>query len=132
MARMPGGWLRMIQQAWAAALAVGVAGAVPAQEETQEATAVASLFHEAAEKIQTTAYRTESRAVICTKALHGIVALLGESARGYDRDLSTMQDDAAEAELVRSLQKIAATPGERYGLRELAERAIQAWCKQHD
>src|SRR4051812_47322881 len=129
MAHMPGGWLRMTQQALIVVLVLASQGATFAQEAAQDASAVAALLHEAAEKIQTTAYRTESRAVIFTKALHGLVALLGESARSYDRDLSAMQDDAAEAELVRTLQKVAATPGERYGLRELAERSIQAWCR---
>src|SRR5436189_185385 len=83
-------------------------------------------------QIQATAFRTESRAVICTKALRGLIAELGESAKSFDRDLSTLQDDAAEAEFVRILQSLSVTPGQRYGLRELAERAIQTWCKQHD
>src|SRR5687767_9857472 len=132
MVLMPGGWLRATQQALGAALAFGFASGFLAQENGQDAASVAALLHEAADRIHATAYRTEPRAVICTKALRGLVAQLGESARVHDRDLSTMQDDAAEAELVRILQKIAATPGQRFGLRELAERAIQAWCKQHD
>jgi carboxyl-terminal processing protease len=115
-------------------LALGVVLAIPAsaQAPAQDAASVAALLHEAAEKIQTTAFRSESRAVICTKALRGLIAELGESAKSFDRDLSTLQDDAAEAEFVRILQNLAGTPGQRYGLRELAERSLQAWCKQHD
>jgi carboxyl-terminal processing protease len=104
----------------------------PAQDQGQDSASVAALVHEAAKNIQTTAYRTESRAVICTKALRGLIAQLGDSAKSFDRDLGGMPDDAAEAEFVRILQTMASTPGQRYGLRELAERAIQAWCKQHD
>ena len=129
---MPGGWLRIARQAPGAVLAFGIMACAWAQEPGQDAASVSAVLHEAVEKINATAFRTESRAVICTKALRGLVAQLGESARPHDRDLSTLQDDAAEAELIRILQVIAATPGQRYGLRELAERSIQSWCKQHD
>jgi carboxyl-terminal processing protease len=90
------------------------------------------LLHEAIEKIHLNAYRTQPRAAICAQALRALVAQLGENAKSHERDLSSLQDDAAEAEFVRILLAIAATPGQRYGLRELAERALQAWCKQHD
>lgn len=98
----------------------------------QDSEAVLSLVHEAVEVLHTQAYRTEPRAVICTKALRGLIAQLGENARSADRDLSTMLDDAAEAEFVRLLEGLASAPGQRMSLRELAERAIQAWCRQHD
>ncbi len=133
MAHGPGGWHRPKLPAWGALLALVIPGTLlPAQDESPDASAVATLIHEAAEKIQTTAYRTEPRAVICSKALSELVSQLGESAKPFARDLSAMPDDAAEAELVRILQQLATTPGQRFGLRELAERAIQAWCKQHD
>lgn len=124
----------MTRHALIAVLALGLAtGTSPTlAQDGQEAESITALIHEAVGKIQTTAFRTEPRAVICTKALRGLIAQLGPNAQAHDRDLSTLQDDAAEAELVRILQAIAATPGQRFGLRELAERAIQAWCKQHD
>lgn len=132
MARMPAGWRRTALLALGVLLAPGGADRAHAQDQGQDVAAVAALVHEAAEQIQRTAYRTETRAVICAKALRGLIEQLGESAKSFDKDLSGMPDDAAEAEFVQILQKLAATPGQRYGLRELAERAIQAWCKQHD
>lgn len=131
MAIMRGGWSGMARHTSRFLLVLGCAGGVAAQD-GQDAASVSALLHEAIEKIHVTAYRTEPRAVICTKALRGLIAQLGEGARVHERDLSTMLDDAAEAELVRTLQSIAEAPGQRLGLRELAERAIQAWCRQHD
>ena len=149
----PGGRFRGTRHAFHVALALGVlfigpggasqhlsaqAPGVPltapdtSSSDPSEAAPIAALLHEAVEKIHATAYRTETRAVICTKALHALLAQLGPSVQSFDRDLTMLQDDAAEAELIRILQGVAATPGQRFGLRELAERAIQAWCKQHD
>lgn len=93
---------------------------------------ITSLVREVTDHITKSAYKTEPKAVIYTKALKGLVAKLGESARGQEKDLSTMIDDAAEAEFIRVLQAIASTPGQRLTLRELAERALQAYCRQHD
>jgi carboxyl-terminal processing protease len=132
MACMPGGRLRIAPVALLAMLALHVPNRTFAKEDGQDAASVATLLHEATTKIHDTAYRTESRAVICTKALRGLIQQLGENAKSFDRDLGTLQDDAAEAEFVKILQSMAAMPGQRYGLRELAERSIQAWCKQHD
>jgi carboxyl-terminal processing protease len=131
MARLPGGWQCLARLALGAVLMCSLPARARAQDDP-EVTAVTALVREAAGKIQSVAYRTESRAVICTKALRGLIAQLGENAKAFDRDLSNMQDDAAEAEFVRILQTMAGTPGQRFGLRELAERGIQAWCKQHD
>lgn len=93
---------------------------------------ITSLVREAVEFIATAAYRNEPRPVIYTKALQGLIAQLGESAKSQERDLTTMIDGAAEAEFMTILQTIAASPGQRLGLRELAERALQAYCRQHD
>src|SRR5687767_10264479 len=122
MAPMPGGGSRSTLRVGRAVLAfvLGIVVSAPAQDAAQDAEAVNALVHEAVEQIHRNAYRTEPRAVICTKALHALIAQLGESAKKHDRDLATLQDDAAEAELVRILQTIAATPGQRFGLRELA------------
>lgn len=148
----PGSQLRKAQKAFFAVLTVGLIfgsadsgsnliaqapgpgpGFNPGSGSDQPDTAsVAALLHEAVEKIQTTAYRTETRATICTKALRALITQLGPAVQSFDRDLTPLQDDAAEAELIRILQNISTTPGQRFGLRELAERAIQAWCKQHD
>lgn len=136
MALTPGGWFPMARHALMAALALGLSLSIGASrisaQDAQEVESINALIHEAVGKIHETAFRTEPRAVICSKALHGLLTQLGPNAQSHDRDLSTLQDDAAEAELVRILQAIAATPGQRFGLRELAERAIQAWCRQHD
>jgi carboxyl-terminal processing protease len=43
-----------------------------------------------------------------------------------------MLDEAAEAEFIRILQAVASAPGQRLTLRELAERALQTYCRQHD
>ncbi len=125
---------QLLAQAPGAGVTPGSGGGFgPAPSGDQPDTAsIAALLHEAVDKIQTTAYRTETRATICTKALRALLTQLGPTAQSFDRDLTSMQDDAAEAELVRILQAIASTPGMRFGLRELTERAIQAWCKQHD
>lgn len=127
-----GGWRRPTLRVCTALLALRLAAGLWAEEQGQDPASVAALFHEAVEKIQTTAYRTESRAVISTKALAGLVAQLGPNAKSFERDLSALQDDAAESEFMRILREMSSMPGQRYGLRELAERAIQAWCKQHD
>jgi carboxyl-terminal processing protease len=132
MACMPRGCSRIARHARIAVLALGLVGGAFAQEGAQDAASITALVHEAVEKIHQNAYRTQPRAVICTQALRALIAQLGENAKVHDRDLSNLQDDAAESQLVGILQAIAATPGQRFGLRELAERALQAWCKQHD
>lgn len=93
---------------------------------------ITSLLREVTDYVTKSAYKTEPKAIIYTKALKGLVAQLGDSAKSQEKDLSAMIDDAAEAEFVRILQAIASTPGQRLSLRELAERALQAYCKQHD
>jgi carboxyl-terminal processing protease len=93
---------------------------------------ITSLVKEVTDHVTKSAYKTEPKAIIYTKALKGLVTQLGESARSQEKDLSTMIDDAAEAEFIRILQAIASTPGQRLSLRELAERALQAYCRQHD
>ncbi|QIF05801.1 S41 family peptidase [Roseimicrobium sp. ORNL1] len=93
---------------------------------------ITSLIREVTDYVTKSAYKTEPKAIIYTKALKGLVTQLGESAKSQEKDLSTMIDDAAEAEFIRILQGIASTPGQRLSLRELAERALQAYCRQHD
>jgi carboxyl-terminal processing protease len=93
---------------------------------------ITSLIREVTDYVTKSAYKTEPKAIIYTKALKGLVAQLGESTKSQEKDLSTMIDDAAEAEFIRILQAIASTPGQRLSLRELAERALQTYCRQHD
>jgi carboxyl-terminal processing protease len=93
---------------------------------------ITSLVREVTDYVTKSAYKTEPKAVIYTKALKGLVAQLGESSKSQEKDLTTMIDDAAEAEFIRILQAIASAPGQRLSLRELAERGLQAYCKQHD
>lgn len=131
-----GWWQKWARYAGCLVLATSLfhasAPAVAQTLEGDDPATVTSLVREVADHITKSAYRTEPRAVIYTKALKGLVAQLGEAAKSQERDFSTMIDDAAEAEFVRTLQAIASTPGQRLSLRELAERAIQAYCRQHD
>lgn len=99
---------------------------------TDDPVAAFAVFSECVAKITTRAYKLETPPVIYTKALHGLVATLGPNAAAHDRDLSKMSDDQARAEFEKSLTTLAALPGQRYGLRELVERSIQAWSRQHD
>ena len=127
-------WSRTVARLGKAAF-VGLVGlmAVPARTVAQDDPASAfAVFRECLEKSSTRAYKPEPVPVVCTKALHGLVAALGPQAAAHDRDLSKMTDDQARAEFEKSVTALAAMPGQRYGLRELVERSIQAWCRQHD
>lgn len=97
-----------------------------------EERAAIAVFTECVHKIHQEAYRQESEAAIISKALHGLVKELGEAYAAFDRDLSELPDAEAEAAFEAALAGIAKTPGQRRTLRELAESALQAYCRQHD
>lgn len=102
-------------------------------ETAREEAAAFAMFRECADKIVERAYHPETRAEICSRALHGLVSqLAGAAVKGHDRDLAGMKDDAALVEFEKEMRAIAALPGQRHTLRELVELAISAWCKQHD
>ncbi|MEY4484875.1 MAG: hypothetical protein RL693_2327, partial [Verrucomicrobiota bacterium] len=103
-----------------------------AQATTEEADVVTAMVHEAVEKLHTDAYRSDAKAVIYQKALQGLSAELGDSVKAPDRDLSQLSDAGAETAFHEALQAMASTPGQRLSLRNLAERSLQAYCKQHD
>ncbi len=103
-----------------------------AQATSEDANVVTELIREAVDKLHTDAYRTEAKAVIYHKALQSLSVELGESTKATVRDLSAMSDAEAEAAFHQALQTMAAVPGERLSLRDLAERSLQAYCKQHD
>jgi carboxyl-terminal processing protease len=106
--------------------------AAPSQDANPEAKAAFEMFREVAERVTARAYKPEPPRMICTRALHGLVAQLGESAKAHDRDLSALTDAAAQVEFEKEMLALAALPGQRQGLRDLVESAIQAWCVQHD
>lgn len=103
-----------------------------AQSSPEEAGVVQELVREAVGKLYSDAYRADPRALIYHKALQGLSAELGESLKVTDRDLSTLSDAEAETAFHQVLQTMAATPGRRLTLLNLAERSLQAYCKQHD
>lgn len=103
-----------------------------AQAPGEDANVVVELVREAVDKLHADAYRVDSKAVIFHKALQGLSADLGESVKAAVRDLSAMSDAEAETAFHQALQAMAAIPGERLSLRNLAERSLQAYCKQHD
>jgi len=102
------------------------------QDASQEAKIAFDLFREVAAKIRTRAYKPEPLPEICTKALHGLVQQLGEAAKAHDRDFSALSDSEAEAGFEKAMLALAALPGQRQGLRDLVESAVQAWCLKHD
>ena len=91
-----------------------------------------ALFDECVSKIHSDAYRQEPVPVILSKALHALVEQLGDAYKAQDHDLAALTDDTARTAFQQAVLAIAATPGQRRGLRDLVESAIQAWCKQHD
>lgn len=105
---------------------------LPAQTPSEEAEIVTAMVREAVDKLHTDAYRSDARAVIYHKALKGLGTELGESGKVPDRDLSALSDTEAETAFHQALQAVAAAPGQRLSLRNLAERSLQAYCKQHD
>lgn len=105
---------------------------ISARDASRDAKVAFGLFYEVAAKIRTRAYHPESLPVICTKALHGLVQRLGEGARAHDRDFSALSETEAEAGFEKAMLALAALPGQRQGLRDLVESAVQAWCLQHD
>ncbi|CAN5836732.1 hypothetical protein BH11VER1_BH11VER1_35320 [soil metagenome] len=103
-----------------------------AQVPSDEAGVVTELVREAVEKLHTDAFRSDAKAVIYQKALQALGAELGDGVKMSDRDLSQLSDVEAETAFQQALQAVAATPGQRLSLRNLAERSLQAYCKQHD
>jgi carboxyl-terminal processing protease len=106
--------------------------AVPAQSTDADAQSAFALVRECVDKIFTSAYRVESKPSILSKALHELVRELGDSAAKHDTDLSALSDEAAQTAFEKSLLNLAAMPGQRHNIRELAESALQGWCRQHD
>ncbi len=102
------------------------------QDAAQDAKAAFDVFNEVAEKVAARAYKPERVPVFCTKALHGLVQQLGEAAKPHDQDFSALSDSAARAGFEKEMLALAALPGQRQGLRDLMESALQAWCQQHD
>ncbi len=102
------------------------------QEPSPDAKAAFDLFREVTDKITARALKPEPLRVICTKALRGVVQQLGEAARPHDRDFSALSDSAALDGFEQAMLALAALPGQRQGLRDLVESALQAWCLQHD
>ncbi len=101
-------------------------------QEAEAPAIVHKLVREVVTQITTDAYRADSRPVIYTKALAGLVKQLGPAFSAQARDLTALIDEAAEQEFFRTLEGMAAAPGQRLSFRELAERALQEYCKQHD
>ncbi len=102
------------------------------QDASQDAKSAFDIFYEAAQKVAARAYKPEPLPVICTKALHGLVQQLGETAKPNDRDFSALSDSAARIQFEKEMLALAALPGQRQGLRDLVESALQAWGQQHD
>lgn len=103
-----------------------------AQSPSEDAGVVTQMVREAVEKLHTDAYRADAMAAIYQKALQGLSAELGDSVKAPDRDLSQLSDAEAETAFHQALQAMASAPGQRLSLRNLAERSLQAYCKQHD
>ncbi len=101
-------------------------------DEAGDPKVVAALLREAVGEIHTKAFRTESKAKIYTRALLGLVLEMGPSAQDEVQDLGGMSDAAAESAFLKTLQALAEKPGQRRTLRELAESALQLYCRQHD
>lgn len=114
--------------------AVSLAGSCFAAEDaaTDDNKAAFSLFKECVQKIHEDAYKQDSVPVIITKALHGLVQQLGEAYNTHDHDLAGLPDGAAQTAFEQEMIDIANTPGQRRGVRDLVETALQAYCKQHD
>jgi carboxyl-terminal processing protease len=91
-----------------------------------------AIFDECVAKITARAYKPETSPVIYAKPQHGLISALGPSAAAHDVDLSQLTDTQAREQFGKSITTLAALPGQRYSLRELVERSVQAWCRQHD
>lgn len=102
------------------------------QAPSADSKAAFDLFREVVAKIAARAYKPEPVPAILTKALHGVVQQLGDAAKAHDRDFSSLSDSEAEAGFEKAMLALAAMPGQRQGLGDLVESALQAWCLQHD
>ncbi len=108
---------------------------VPTQgvaQDTEDPAFVQRLVQEVVNQITLDAYKLDPKPVIYTKALAGLAKQLGGAAAAEAKDLTTMIDEAAEQEYFRILKALSEAPGQRLSYRELAERSIQEYCKQHD
>ncbi|MFZ4763947.1 MAG: S41 family peptidase [Roseimicrobium sp.] len=97
-----------------------------------DSASVIALVEEVAARVQAKAYKPESRGVFCSKAWHSITSALGDKTPKEPRDFTSIPDHEAVPAFVAALQQLEQLPGQRLGLRGLAERAIQTWCRQHD
>lgn len=102
------------------------------QDASADSKAAFDMFREVVAKITARAYKPEPAPVIATKALRGVLRQLGEAAKAHDQDFSSLTAGKAEAGFEKAMRAIAALPGQRQGLRDLVESALQAWCLQHD
>jgi carboxyl-terminal processing protease len=103
-----------------------------AQEAGEDPGTIRSLVVEAVEQIHERAFRSEPLATIYGKALSGLIDSLGDPYQDQKRDLASLSDGEAQTAFMATLQSLAASPGQRRSLRDLAETALQAYCKQHD
>ena len=125
--------LRITFQRWSALALMAVGSFSIAHAQTADtASGAFSVFRECVDAIHDNAYKQETKAVIITKALHGLVKVLGANYANQDQDLSSAPDEDAEKTFEQTVQAISEAPGQRRSLRELVETAVDAYCRQHD
>lgn len=90
------------------------------------------LFEDAADAFLARAYDPLTRKDIYQRSLDGIIKKLGERFKGFEIDLKSLPDAEARNEFFWHLQDIAKAPGQRLGMRKLAEEGIHATCRSID
>lgn len=76
--------------------------------------------------------REETRPVIVQKAWVGLLLELGRADLAAKHDFTILAGVEAEDGFVDAVLSLAQQPGQRRSFRELAESALQIYCRQHD
>lgn len=104
----------------------------PAVGQDEENIAVAELVDEAVDALVTHAYKVGTKPEIYQKAWLGLLLELGRIEESTSKNFSKLSDKDAEQSFLAALQELSKTPGQRRTYRELAESALQIYCRQHD
>lgn len=93
---------------------------------------VALLVQEVVDKLIEKALHPQPKPVIYQKAWLGLLLELGKPELAAAHDFTVMSGAQAQKTFIDAIHNLARAPGQRRSLRELAESALQAYCRQHD
>ncbi|TLD68328.1 PDZ domain-containing protein [Phragmitibacter flavus] len=104
----------------------------PEAQSDQDLAAVTKLVQEVVDKLDEHALHPQPKPVIYQKAWLGLLLEMGRSELAAEHDFTVMSSAQSLKTFISAINELAKAPGQRRSLRELAESALQRYCRQHD